>query len=155
LTDLPEPHAEKLPHPVEQGSGISPDLTGVSVTMLWALHNRAAEAARDDGALVDPTSLRIHQAIDYDFAGNFGDPLGSLAARAASIDQALTTWLKRCPDRQVVSLGEGLETQAHRVDNGRMRWLSVDLPGAIRLRERFLPPTNRFRHIAASALDPV
>jgi O-methyltransferase involved in polyketide biosynthesis len=36
-----------------------------------------------------------------------------------------------------------------------MRWLSVDLPGAIRLRERFLPPTNRFRHIAASALDPV
>jgi hypothetical protein len=36
-----------------------------------------------------------------------------------------------------------------------MNWLSVDLPDAIRLRERFLAPTGRFRHIAASALDPV
>jgi hypothetical protein len=36
-----------------------------------------------------------------------------------------------------------------------MRWLSVDLPDAIRLRERFFAPTHRFRHIAASALDPV
>jgi O-methyltransferase involved in polyketide biosynthesis len=32
-----------------------------------------------------------------------------------------------------VSLGEGLETQGRRVDNGRLRWLSVDLPDAIRL----------------------
>jgi hypothetical protein len=31
----------------------------------------------------------------------------------------------------------------------------VDLPDAIRLREHFLVPTHRFRHIAASALDPV
>ncbi len=36
-----------------------------------------------------------------------------------------------------------------------MRWLSVDLPDAIRLRERFFAPTHRFRHIVASALDPV
>jgi O-methyltransferase involved in polyketide biosynthesis len=36
-----------------------------------------------------------------------------------------------------------------------MRWLTVDLPDAIRLRERFLVPTPRFRLIAASALDPV
>lgn len=35
-----------------------------------------------------------------------------------------------------------------------MHWLSVDLPDAIRLRDRFLAPTSRFRHIAASALDP-
>jgi hypothetical protein len=53
-----------------------------------------------------------------------------------------------------VSLGEGLETQVRRVDNGRVHWLSVDLPDAIRLRERFLAPTDRFRHIAVSALDP-
>jgi O-methyltransferase involved in polyketide biosynthesis len=58
------------------------------------------------------------------------------------------------PGWTVVSLGEGLETQVQRVDNGRIHWLSVDLPDAICLRERFLPPTDRFRHIAASALDP-
>ena len=105
--------------------------------------------------LTDLGSVRIHELIDYDFTGHFGDPLGSLAARAAEIDRALRSWLEHHPDGCVVSLGEGLETQSRRVDNGRMHWLSVDLPDAIRLRERFLAPSDRFRHIAASALDPV
>ena len=86
---------------------------------------------------------------------HFGFPFGSLAARANEIDRALRSWLGRHPEGVVVSLGEGLETQSRRVDNGRMRWLTVDLPDAIRLRERFLAPTPRFRHIAASALDPI
>lgn len=140
------------------GSGrsdaIAPDLAGVPETMLWALHNRASEAKRHDGVLVDPDSVRIHDAIDYDFARHFGDPAGSLAVRATAIDRALRRWLERHPDGFVVSLGEGLETQARRVDNGRVRWLSVDLPEAIRMRERFLAPTGRFRHLAVSALDP-
>ena len=133
--------------------GIAPGLAGVSETMLWALHNRATEAARADGVLVDPDSIRIRQAIDYDFAGQFGDPAGSLAARAAGIDGLLRRWIRRHPEGMVVSLGEGLETQARRVDDGRVRWLSVDLPDAIRLREHFIAPTDRFRHVAASALD--
>jgi O-methyltransferase involved in polyketide biosynthesis len=139
---------------VDQASFVQPNLKGVSVTMLWALHNRASEARRDDGVLVDPDCVRIHASIDYDFAQHFGDPLGSLAARAAEIDRVLTRWLQLYPNGSIVSLGEGLETQALRVDNGRMQWLSVDLPDAIRMRAKFLPPTARFRHIAASALDP-
>jgi hypothetical protein len=31
--------------------GIVPDLAGVSVTMLWSLHNRASEAKRPDSIL--------------------------------------------------------------------------------------------------------
>jgi O-methyltransferase involved in polyketide biosynthesis len=123
--------------------------------MLWSLHNRAREAGRPDAVLVDPESVRMQLAINYDFAGHFGDSLGLLAARAVEIDRALRSWLEGHPDGIVVSLGEGLETQGRRVDNGRMRWLSVDLPDAIRLRECFLAPTHRFRHIAASALDPI
>ena len=133
---------------------IVPELAGVPETMLWALHNRASEARRSDGILVDPDSVRIHAAIDYDFDRHFGAPVGSLAVRAAEIDRVLRRWLVRHPDGFVVSLGEGLETQVRRVDNGRMRWLSVDLPDAIRLRERFLAPTCRFLHVAVSALDP-
>jgi O-methyltransferase involved in polyketide biosynthesis len=138
----------------EQRDGIAPNLADVSETMLWALHNRASEARRRDGVLVDPDSVHIHEAIDYDFARRFGDPAGSLAARAAAIDRALRQWLERHPDGFIVSLGEGLEAQGRRVDNGRMRWLSVDLPDAMQLRERFLTPTDRFRHSAVSALDP-
>ena len=132
----------------------APELSGVPETMLWSLYHRAVESGRADRVLQDPESVRIMAALDYDFAGHFGRPGGSLAARAASIDAALWGWLDRHPDGLVVSLGEGLETQSRRVDNGRMRWLSVDLPEAIRLRECFLPPTDRFRHLAMSALDP-
>ncbi len=76
------------------------------------------------------------------------------AVRAALMDGALRAWLRRHPDGLVVSLGEGLETQAWRVDNGRMRWLSVDLPEAIEVRARLLPPTPRLSHVAASVLEP-
>ncbi|GGC40724.1 putative O-methyltransferase [Siccirubricoccus deserti] len=146
--------AERSEPPDPGPARIAPGLDGVPETMLWSLYNRAAEAARPDGVLRDPESLRIMQALDYDFAGHFGTPGGSLAARAAAIDGALAAWLGEHPEGLVISLGEGLETQSRRVDNGRMRWLSVDLPEAIGLRERFLPPTERFRHLAASALDP-
>ncbi len=129
-------------------------LSNVSETMLWSLHNRASEARRRDSVLIDLDSVHIHGAIEYDFLRHFGDPTGSLAVRAAEIDRVLRRWLERHPDGCVVSLGEGLETQALRVDNGRVRWLSVDLPDAIRPRECFLAPTDRFRHIALSALDP-
>jgi O-methyltransferase involved in polyketide biosynthesis len=139
----------------ERRDGIVPDLAGVSETMLWSLYNRASEARRPDSSLVDPDSVHIQAAIKYDFAAHFGVPLGSLAARAIEIDRALRSWLDHHPEGIIISLGEGLETQSRRVDNGRMRWLTVDLPDAIRLRERFLVPTHRFGHIAASALDPV
>jgi O-methyltransferase involved in polyketide biosynthesis len=135
-------------------SQIAPGLSGVSNTMLWALHHRATEASRPDTILHDPHSVRIYRSIDYDFERHFGAPNGSLAARAVGIDRVLRQWIARHPDGTVVSLGEGLETQSRRVDNGRIRWLSVDLPKAITLRERFLVPTDRFRHIPISVLDP-
>jgi hypothetical protein len=97
-------------------------------------------------------AILIHDAIDYNFHQHFGTPGGSLAARAAQIDRSLRDWLTRHPDGLVVSLGEGLETQAERVDNGRMRWLSVDLPQAMALRERFITPGGRFEHLAVQRI---
>lgn len=149
--------AAVVPHRPEIRNGlirVAPHLSGVPETMLWPLYGRACESLRADGVLVDPDSVQICEAIDYDFEGHFGQPGGSLAARAAEIDLLLLRWLEIHPDGLIVSLGEGLETQARRVDNGRMRWPSVDLPASIELREQFLPPTGRFRHMAANALDP-
>jgi O-methyltransferase involved in polyketide biosynthesis len=139
----------------EAKADIVVNLQGVSETMLWTLYDRACEARRPNPVLSDPESSRICAAIDYDFAGRFGVPDGSFAARAAEIDHLVLRWLEDHPNGVVASLGEGLETQAHRVDNGRMKWLTVDLPAAIAFRENFLQPSKRFRHIAASALDPL
>lgn len=57
------------------------------------------------------------------------------------------------PGGTVVALGEGLETQFWRVDNGRVRWLTVDLPEVIDLRARLLPGSPRQSAVACSALD--
>lgn len=82
-----------------------------------------------------------------------GPPDSSHALRALRYDEALRRWLKDHPGGQVVALGEGLETQFHRVDDSRVRWLSVDLPEAINVRRHFLPDTDRHRNLACSALD--
>ncbi|NOK23028.1 class I SAM-dependent methyltransferase [Corallococcus carmarthensis] len=130
-----------------------PNLTGIPETMLLTLHNRAAEAKRPDGILRDADCVRIYDAIQYDFERSFGKAQASHAIRAVETDRVLRQWLATHPDGFIVSLGEGLETQALRLDNGRLRWLSVDLPEAVAIRERFLPPTARLRHFPSSALD--
>ena len=50
-------------------------------------------------------------------------------------------------------LGEGLETQFWRLDNGQMQWLTVDLPEALELRHRLLPGGPRQSSHWGSALD--
>ncbi|MBZ4331483.1 MULTISPECIES: class I SAM-dependent methyltransferase [unclassified Corallococcus] len=130
-----------------------PNLTGIPETMLLTLHNRAAEAKRPDGILRDADCVRIYDAIPYDFERSFGKAQAAHAIRAVETDRVLRQWLATHPDGFIVSLGDGLETQALRLDNGRLRWLSVDLPEAMAIRERFLPPTERLRHLPASALD--
>ena len=104
--------------------------------------------------LDDPEAVRIYESIDYDFERSFGRPDGSHPMRSLVIDDALRGWLKQHPEGTVVELASGLETQFQRCDNGRLRWLCVDVPEAIDVRERFFPATERCRHVRKSALDP-
>ncbi len=78
--------------------------------------------------LEDPESVRIYDALDYDFPRSFGDPDGAHPMRALKSDRLLRAWMSTHPGRTVVSLGEGLEMQALRVDDGKVQWRSVDLP---------------------------
>ncbi|MBX3232604.1 MAG: class I SAM-dependent methyltransferase [Labilithrix sp.] len=128
-------------------------LDGVPETMLWTLHNRAHEAKRRDARLKDPEAVRIYDAIAYDYERSFGRPDGSHPMRSLVFDDALRPWLAAHPGGTVVELACGLETQFQRCDDGEVRWLCVDLPDAIDVRERFLRATERCRHVRRSALD--
>ena len=57
------------------------------------------------------------------------------------------------PTPRSLPSGDGLETSFTRVDNGRIKWVAVDLPESIALRLQFLPDTPRHRNVACSALD--
>lgn len=131
------------------------DLGGVPETLLWTLYHRAVEARRPDAVLEDPMAIELVDAIDYPFKQRFG--AGSLgqwqALRARCFDREVGRFLARHPDGTVVALGEGLETQFWRVDNGRVNWLTVDLPETLALRERLLPQSPRRRTLECSAFD--
>jgi O-methyltransferase involved in polyketide biosynthesis len=142
--------------PAADGARTPVALEGVPETLLWTLYHRASEAQRPDAVLDDPQAVALVDRIDYPFAQRFGDPraLGQWQAlRARCFDVQVRRFLAARPGGTVVALGEGLETQFWRVDDGRGRWLTVDLPETVAVRDRLLPPGERRRTIARSALD--
>jgi O-methyltransferase involved in polyketide biosynthesis len=132
-------------------------LTGVSETALLTLRSRANEARRPDAIIDDPMAITLMESIGYDF-GKFG--LGSrqdIALRALAFDNNARRYLAGHPSATVVALAEGLQTSFYRLDAAGVgqvfRWLTVDLPPIVELRERLLPHPDRVSVCAQSALD--
>lgn len=140
---------------------MSPDretatLTGVSETALLTLRARAREASRSDAVIDDPLAINLVDSIDFDFA-KFGSTRQDMALRALAFDIQTRHYLTRHPSATVVALAEGLQTSFWRLDaslpNSQFRWLTVDLPPVVDLRQRLLPESPRVSVCAQSALD--
>lgn len=132
------------------------ELGGVAETLLWTLYQRAVEARRPDAVLDDPLAIELVDRIEYPFAERFGRPAGLpqlQALRAKCFDLEMRRFLAAHPEGKVIALGEGLETQFWRVDDGRVRWVTVELPEVVALRERLLPRSDRQRARAESATE--
>jgi O-methyltransferase involved in polyketide biosynthesis len=133
-------------------------LDAVPETMLWTLYYRAAEARRPDHVLCDEVAVELVDRIGFDFEGRFG-PANALMAQAQALrarrfDDEVRRFLSDNPSGTVVALGEGLETQFWRVDNGLVRWVSTDLEEPIAARRELLESSPRQRSITGSVLDP-
>lgn len=128
-------------------------LGGVPETTLWTLRNRASEAARPDALIHDPWAVRLSDSIDHPYERAFGKPSQSHPLRALCFDQVMREFLAEHTAATVVCLGEGLETGFWRVADPGVRWVSVDLPEIIALREQLLPTEPQVRNVACSALD--
>jgi O-methyltransferase involved in polyketide biosynthesis len=119
------------------------------------LYQRASAARA--GYLVDPRSVEVLARLDYPFE-RFDVPLRGLAARlhalrVRTVDAALRQVLAGVPAATVVALGEGFETQFWRVDDGRLRWLTLDLPEVVAVRNEVLPDGPRNQTLAGSVTD--
>ncbi|WP_166907300.1 class I SAM-dependent methyltransferase [Mycobacterium sp. DL440] len=112
---------------------------------------------RDLRAIADPLAIKLADSIDFDF-DKFGRRKGQeMALRSLAFDQAARHYLSEHPSATVVALAEGLQTSFWRLDaalpDARFRWLTVDFPPVIELRERLLPASDRITVRAQSALD--
>ncbi|WP_326617343.1 class I SAM-dependent methyltransferase [Streptomyces decoyicus] len=136
---------------------VKADLKGVPETALWTLYHRAAEAARPDAVLADPRAVQLIGEVDFPFRDRLGGArpwlAQAIALRALGFDGVVRAFLTAHPDGTVIALGEGLETQFWRVDNGRADWVTVDLTDPLALRRRLLPHGARQRLVACDVRD--
>ena len=141
---------------MSERSKTAPDLTGVSETALLTLLVRATEARRPDSVIDDPMAIKLVDAIDFDFAKFGFTRRQDMALRALTFDNYTRRYLVDHPSATVVALAEGLQTSFYRLDASgvghQFRWLTVDLPPIIELRERLLPHSDRVTMCAQSAL---
>jgi O-methyltransferase involved in polyketide biosynthesis len=143
-------------HPTDPSAA----LTGVSETALMTLNGRAIQAGLPDAIIEDPMAIRLRDAltsthgVNYDKFGLRGQ---EMALRSLAVDKCAIAYLRAHPKATVVALAEGFQTSFWRLDkaipDAQFRWISVDFPPVIELRERLLPPTPRITNLGQSALD--
>lgn len=134
---------------------VEPELAGVPETLLIPLWARAVEQRRPDPLIVDPDSARIVETLDYDFdqfekkrveGENF-------CVRSRVMDEVVSEILTACPGTTVVEFGPGLDTRFQRLGHLAERWLEVDLPEVVSLREQFFEPHPSRTAVSCSMLD--
>ena len=132
------------------------NLQGIARTLLVPLACRALESSRPDAILHDPRAEEIYSALEGspDFLMGMGSADVFVAAMGArQFDRFGQEFLARHPGGLLVELGCGLDTRFHRLDDGRLTWLGIDLPEVIALRRQVLPEEDRYRTIPQSMLE--
>ena len=123
-----------------------------SMIPLWA---RAAASMKGRPLVHDLRMLEICASLDFDFS-TFRQAYGTQISFVpyALYHRSVEDFLALHPEGTVVELGAGLTTRFKRVDNGRARWIDVDMPDAMALRRRHVEPSGRRIFRGDSALDP-
>lgn len=107
------------------------------------------------GLFRDEMAWKIINSIEYDFS-KLRVPMGTrvtICIRAKKMDQLVRDFLRRNPEGVVLHLGCGLDTRFDRVDNGKVIWYDVDLPGVMELRRKLIEPAERYHMVTASVTD--
>ncbi|MBD8506020.1 class I SAM-dependent methyltransferase [Hoyosella sp. G463] len=127
-------------------------LDPVPETMLGTLRDRALEAERPGAKLKDPVAVQVFRSLDYDWE-KFGATAQPNWMRALTFDRVSREFLAKHPAGTIVSLGDGLDTGFFRIDNGTVRWVSVDVAPVVHLRDRLIPANDRLVNVPVSAFD--
>ncbi len=121
---------------------------------LAPVFGRAWCAKKYGGPFEDPLARQVVEQSGYPF--EYLDIRESQAV-TWSVGQwifcrQIRKYLEERPEAVIVDAGCGLDTLFPLVDNGRCRWVNLDLPDALELREQFLPCGERERNLPANVL---
>ncbi len=137
---------------------LRPELGAVQETLLLPLIGRVEISKRHKDFFYDEKAVEIFQKLQFDkkkAKRNMGEAgLLAMAVRAIKMDKAINDFILRHPNATILNVGAGLDTAYWRVDNGSIKWVDLDLPDSIELRNHFLPPSDRNPHLEKSVFDP-
>lgn len=130
-------------------------LNAVAETLLIPLCYRAVEARQPHPLVNDPRAQEIIQQLGVDPAHLKWRPSQQTFAmlRARQFDLWTRDFLARYPQTTVVEIGCGLDARFERLDDGRVRWIDMDLPEVIDLRRRFFADTDRRQMLGQSVFN--
>lgn len=137
---------------------IKPELGTVQETLLLPLVARAEEAGWKESILKDMKAVELVRQLDFDHKralSNMMEPgILGLAVRALKMDREIKRFIATHVHGKVLNIGAGLDTAFYRCDNGKVIWYDLDLPDAMSVRRKLLPPPNdRVHYLAKSMFD--
>ncbi|MDO4753684.1 MAG: class I SAM-dependent methyltransferase [Bacillota bacterium] len=133
----------------------------VQETLIVPLYGRKMCAEKYPALFDDRSAKILCEKLDYDFSeqeakkDTFAFEFGSLEVAMRQLDMMweIREYLQLYPEATVVNLGCGLDQTGRACDNGRCRIINIDLPDAIELRNRLLPPGDREKNVVCDLKD--
>jgi O-methyltransferase involved in polyketide biosynthesis len=123
------------------------DLGAVQETLILPLWARARETEKNKPVVCDTYAKNIVERIDYDFSrieeGSAADHQGVWAIRAYNFDNIIAAFLGNESKSVVVNIGAGLDTTFQRIDEENVRWINIDLPDVVALRQKLIPDSEQ------------
>jgi O-methyltransferase involved in polyketide biosynthesis len=135
------------------------DLSGVAETYLAPLYWKAMESQRPDAMIKDEKAVALVTQMSLDFSQVREIKMNELLQAMRIIftremDRYARDFISHHTDAVVVHIGCGLDSRFERVDNGRVEWYDLDLPGVIELRRKLIGDEHgRYHLLGCSVLE--
>ena len=127
----------------------------VQETLAFPLYGRSIANKKYPEMFHDTEAAKIMARMDYDFSNSNMGSIPSIVygIRHEMLVSGAKNYLREYPDAIIVNLGCGLDTSFTFIDNGKCRYVNLDLPDVIELREKLFDLKTREMNLAHSALD--
>ena len=127
----------------------------VEETLFIPLNVKANETKREKNVINDPKAVEIIDSIDLDLSKFDGGNITNVGiiARTEVMDQVAKNYIQKNPNGLIINIGAGLDTRITRVDNGKIRWIDIDMPNVIETRKLFFEENDRIKFVGSDALD--
>ena len=138
-------------------------LTEVSETALITLRSRVIESRKSKPALQDPVGEECFEALLAEMPDDLRKRVMErklspvltrhIALRARHYDRLCKEFLEEFPEGLVVSLGSGFDTRFWRLGGGDLKYMELDLPAVIGIKQQLLKDKPTYPMIEDSVLE--